>query len=203
MKITPRFTDDPGKALPGSLTLVSGTWDPEELRRISLEKSAVLVGGPMEREGRLEMVCAVEGRLHRQSMCFPPEPFIPGTDVEPVSTPFGTVGLCCGEDIFQPMYSRLAALKGCTLLIVRLEQMDETLLIPGPWSACQSNCLPVFLSAGDSTRLILPCAMTEKGDGFGEESFHTEALEEAYRSFPIFHSLNKAFYRRYREVLTK
>jgi hypothetical protein len=140
-------------------------------------------------------------------MCFLSEEqkkrFVPGTDVEAISTPFGKIALCCGEDIFQPMYPRLAGLKGCRLLVARLDNMEESLLVPGPWSACQSNCLPIALAAGERGQLILPCAMTEKGDGFGAESYDTEALQAAYREFPIYDSMNPDFYQKYREVLMK
>ena len=43
--------------------------------------------------------------------------------------------------------------------------------------------------------------MTDDHSGFGRASFDTDELSAAYDSFPIFHSLNRPFYRRYREVL--
>lgn len=196
MKIQVTFPEDLRQVLPGTVAVVPGDPEPEQLRSLSLEKQAVLVGG----DPKKELICAVEGRLHRQRPCFTEGG---ATDVEIIPTPFGRIALCCGEDIFQPMYPRLAALRGCVLLIARLERMEDSLLIPGPWSACQSNCLPIALAVGNKGQLILPCAMTEDGSGFGKTAFTTEALREAYREFPIFDSLNKAFYRRYREVLTK
>lgn len=207
MKITVQFISDPQQIRSDTVTVVLGDLAPETLRSLSLERNAVLVAGPIERNGQLQMVCAAEGKLYYQSMCFLSQAqksrFVPGTDVEAIPTPFGKIALCCGEDIFQPMYPRLAALKGCQLMIARLEAMEESLLIPGPWSACQSNCLPIALAVGDQGQLILPCAMTEKGDGFGADNFDTEALQAAYREFPIFDSLNPDLYRKYGEVLMK
>lgn len=207
MKITVRFVSDLQQTLPDTVTVVMGDFTLETLRKLSLERNSVLVGGPLERDRQLQMVCAVEGKLFYQSMCFlsaaQKDRFVPGTDVEVIPTPFGKIAMCCGEDIFQPMYPRLAALKGCGLLISGLERMEERLLLPGPWSACQSNCLPIALAAGERGQLILPCAMTEKGDGFGAESYDTEALQAAYREFPIFDSLNPGFYQKYGEVLAK
>lgn len=207
MKITVEFIDNLHEIRSGTVAVVLTDSDPEILRELSQERNAVLIGGPLEREGQLQMVCASESRLWYQSMCFLSEEqknrFVPGTDVEAIPTPFGKIALCCGEDIFQPMYPRLAALKGCRLLVARLENMEESLLVPGPWSAAQSNCLPIALAVGERGQLILPCAMTEKGDGFGTDGFDTEALQAVYREFPIFDSLNPDFYREYGEVLTK
>jgi len=121
--------------------------------------------------------------------------------VQSIATPWGRIALCCGEDVFQPMYPRTAALKGCILLAVFIPGIKEDLLIPGPWSACQANCMPIALADGSGGQLILPCAMTPDASGFGEKEIDTNALRAAYRDFPIFRSLNKGFYRRYREVL--
>jgi hypothetical protein len=71
----------------------------------------------------------------------------------------------------------------------------------GPWSAAQANCLPIALARPEGGQLILPCVMTDDHSGFGRKSFDTGELPTAYEDFPIFRSLNPAFYHRYREVL--
>ena len=186
-------------------TLLCPCPEPEELIRASRESGSAIIAGPVTRSGQYGLVCAVEEKIFFQPMCFLSEGqkavYTPGTDVEVISTPWGKLALCCEEDLFQPMYPRAAALKGCLLLSARVSAMDDALRISGPWSACQSNCLPISLAREADGELILPCAMTADGSGFGESSIDTEALQKAYREFPIFESLNKDFYRRYREVL--
>lgn len=178
---------------------------PEEMLRFSQKHGVILISSPFPRKGQTVMACATPDGVFFQPQCFLSEVeealYSPGTDLSVFPTPFGKIALCGGADIFQPQYARYAALKGCVLLAVSTKLDDPDLLIPGPWSACQANCLPTALALPEGGRLILPCVMTDDHSGFGRESFDTDELSAAYDSFPIFHSLNRPFYRRYREVL--
>ena len=153
-------------------------------------------------EGQYGMACVTpEGRVF-QPMCFPDrEDILPGTDIYPVSFPWGKLAMCCEADICQPQYARLAALKGCNLMAVAFPWEEEWLMMASAWSVCQANCLPVMLARRAGGQLILPCPMTQDNSGFGRSSFDTDELPAAYEAFPVVDSLNEHFYERYREVL--
>lgn len=153
-------------------------------------------------EGQKVMACVTPAEWVLQPMCFPEEESVlPGTDIFPVTFPWGKLALCCGVDVFQPQYARLAALKGCSLLAVSFPWEQETLVMAGPWSVCQANCLPIALAQPSGGQLILPCPMTQDQSGLGRTAFDTEELPGAYREFPVFDSLNGDFYEKYREVM--
>jgi hypothetical protein len=78
---------------------------------------------------------------------------------------------------------------------------DTDLIMAGPWSVCQANCLPIALAQRSGGQVILPCSMTQDNSGFGRTDFDTDELAGAYREFPVFDSLNADFYERFREVL--
>lgn len=173
-------------------------------RAVSLNK-ATLVTAPFVRGGQRVIACLTPDSEHFQPMCFlsseEKELFSPGTDVYPVEMPFGKMALCCGEDIFKPQYARLAALKGCVLMVASLSQES---CLPGEtaaWGAVQANCLPTALAQQDGGRLVLPCDMTEDLSGLGRNSFDTDEFPRAYGAFPVFDSFNAAFFERYGEVL--
>ena len=86
-------------------------------------------------------------------------------------------------------------------MAVSFPWQEPELVMAGPWSVCQANCLPIALAQAKGGQLILPCPMTEDSSGFGRSRFDTEELAAAYREFPVFDTLNPAFYEKYREVL--
>ena len=138
-------------------------------------------------------------------MCFlskrEKELYSAGTDVQLVEMPFGRMALCCGADLFQPQFARLAALKGCVLLVASLPCSGGMPAETVAWGAVQANCLPVVLAQPTGGSLILPCDMTEDWSGVGRAGFDTKELPRAYDSFPVFDSFNAAFFERYGEVL--
>lgn len=153
-------------------------------------------------EGRYVMACVTPEERVFQPMCFPEDESIPGgEDIFPVTFPWGKLAMCCEADVFQPQYARLAALKGCTLMSVSFPWRNDDLVMAGPWSVCQANCLPIALAQPSGGQLILPCPMTQDNSGFGRTGYDTEELAGAYREFPVFDSLNGDFYERFREVL--
>lgn len=135
-------------------------------------------------------------------MCFPEDKAIsPGNDIYPISFSWGKAVLCCEDDMFQPQYARLAAIKGCSLMLAAFPWEDQSLIMAGPWSVCQANCLPIALAQPGEGQLILPCPMTPDHSGFGRKDYNTDELDRAYREFPVFDSLNPNFYEKFREVL--
>jgi len=149
----------------------------------------------------LSLVCP-DGSSHDQRACFPGPGYEPGTDISPFEIGGVRIALCCADDIFQPQYARSAAAIGCSLLLCGTDRvLCEELLMSGPWSACQANCLPVAVRSPGSFRLFLPCALTSDASGMGETGFDTDGLTAAYESFPVFDCLNPSFFRRYREEL--
>jgi len=181
-------------------------WSLDAVRAAARCHGTIIVTPPFSKDDQFGIACIWPQGEVFQPLCFPAEgdpPCIPGTDVAVFDSPLGKLALCTGADIFQPQYPRLAALKGCTLLVVCFPYREERLLMAGPWSAAQANCLPIALADLRGGQVILPCPMTEDCSGLGKSGYHTEELPRAYREFPVFDSLNAQLYRRYREVLRK
>lgn len=176
--------------------------DLQTLSSFAKNHNTTIITPPFEHCGQRVMACVTPQQTVLQPMCFPDsDGILAGQDVAIVELSWGKLAMCCEADIFQPQYARLAALKGCSLLAVSFPWRDPELLMAGPWSICQANCLPLSLAQPDGGQLILPCPMTQDNSGFGRSSFDTDELPEAYRAFPVFKSLNGNFCRRYREVL--
>lgn len=174
-------------------------------RKLAGGAGCAVVTAPFDAPGFSGLACCTPQGDFFQPACFPApgSRARPGDDVAVFSLSFGKMALCCDEDIFQPQYARLAALRGCVLLAASSAcSMDEAHRMAGPWSAVQANCLPVSLACPGGGMLILPCAMTEDQSGFGRSGFDTGELKAAYDSFPVFDTLNAAFYRRYEKELS-
>lgn len=190
--------------LPGAET--DGSDYLESCRRAVRTSGAPLVTAPFVQGGQRVVACLTPEGEHFQPMCFlsPAEEalFSPGSDVYCVDMPFGKMALCCGLDLFQPQYARLAALKGCVLMAASCpEDGPYYPTESAAWAAVQANCLPVALARREGGTLILPCDMTGDLRGLGRDSFDTDELPRAYEAFPVFDSFNAAFFERYGEVL--
>lgn len=192
---------DPGteilQLLPGS-----SVPDMETLQAYAAAWDIAVITPTFANEGRYVMACVTAENCVLQPMCFPQNSEIcPGEDIAVVEFPWGKLALCCEADVFRPQYARLAALKGCTLMAVSFPWEYAGLIMAGPWSVCQANCLPIALAQQSGGQVILPCPMTQDNSGFGRTDFDTDELAGAYREFPVFDSLNADFYERFREVL--
>lgn len=195
--LPPEVSADILQLLPGSPVP-----DLDSLQSYAKARGIAVIIPPFLCEGQVVMACATPEELVLQPMCFPDEDgIVPGEDIVPVTFPWGKLALCCEADVFQPQYARFAALKGCSLMAVSFPWEDADLVMAGPWSVCQANCLPIALAQRVGGQLILPCPMTRDNSGFGRNSFDTEELTAAYREFPVFDSLNGGFYEKFREVL--
>ncbi len=192
--------------------------DIAEIKKYATENDVVVVTPPFAQDGAIVMGAVWRDGEAWQRACFPAAGVAAGTDVEVCRTPHGLLALAPGEDIFQPQYARLCALKGCTLLIASTTALrtngvdfpkpadlrnggDAALLLAGPWSAAQANCLPVAVATPAGGALILPCTLTSDGSGFGRYEFDSTEMQAAYDAFPIFDCLNSAVYAGYREEL--
>lgn len=160
-----------------------------------------LVSAAFAHEGGIAMAYFSKEDTIFQKCCFPQAGLQAGEDVTVFDTPLGRLALCSGDDVFQPQYARLAALRGCRLLLCSLWRDEPGYRMTGAWSVCQANCLPVAVAGQAGGELILPCTMTQDLSGRGRGSFDTRELEAAYAEFPVFRSLNREFYSRYRKEL--
>ena len=94
-------------------------------------------------------------------------------------------------------------MRGCQLLLARTrEPLGQELLLAGPWSAAQANCLSVAVANESEGALALPCLLTDDQSGLGRTTFDTDELPCAYAEFPVFESLNARFLARYARELT-
>lgn len=205
MKIKIEFLDHlPLTTGANILQLLPGSKIPdiETLHAYAAQWELAVITPPFSKDGQYVMACVTGENCILQPMCFPEDSKIrPGEDIAVVDLPWGKLAMCCEADVFQPQYARLAALKGCRLMAVSFPWQEERLCMAGPWSVCQANCLPISLAQPKDGQMILPCPMTEDNSGLGRSSFDTEELVAAYEAFPVFDSLNAAFYERHREVL--
>lgn len=156
-----------------------------------------VVSAPYENGGAMEMTLFMDGEEYTQRACFCEGFEKQGDDVSVFETSLGRLALCCGDDIFQPQYARLAALRGAQMLLCSSHRDDETLRLYGPWGAAQANNMAVAFAGALGGELMLPCALTKDNSGRGRLAFDTNEIAAAYAEFPVWDSLNGAFYRRY------
>ena len=167
-----------------------------------------IVSAPFETDGYIVMAYINGEECHYQRACFLPDKlnlfttkYTTGDNVTVFPMMDINIALAVGFDILQPQYTRLAALRGVSLLVSSLWLDGDEYLMNGPWSVVQANCLPVACAQPGKGNLILPCVMTNDNSGFGRDSFFTDEITDAYRSFPVFDSLNPDLYNHYRKEL--
>lgn len=166
-----------------------------------------VVTAPYAKDGHIRMAWLLGDTVVEQAACYLPVrygQYERGSDIAVFDTPLGRVALAVLYDIFQPQVARLCALRGCRLLFCSVGADCDTdeYLVAGPWSVCQANNLPVSVAAARTGQLLLPCALTDDQSGFAPDGrVDFSRLADSYRAFPIFDSLNAAFYERYRGEL--
>lgn len=209
-----KFIEEPeeissAEALQVLLPKVGGPFDEshfEACRKAAAETGASVCTAPFIKDGRVSMAYIAPEGVVFQNACFLPESlsaFPQGTDVEVFETPFGKTAMAAGLDCLQPQYARLAALKGCCLMICSLWLAGEDYLMAGPWSASQANCMGIAAAQPKGGTLVLPCMLTRDMSGMERSRFLASELEEAYRGFPVFDCMTPSFYESYEEVLLK
>ncbi len=190
----------------GAIIVLLGGGSADVLARskVFAEREGARVVTPLfEQDGALCAAYIEPGIVIVQRSCFPDAGFVAGEDATVFDTPRGKLALAVGADIFQPQYARLAAMRGCGLLLARTQEpLGRELLLAGPWSAAQANCLPVAVANETEGAIVLPCPLTDDQSGLGRTSFDTGDLPRAYAEFPVFDSLNARFLTRYARELT-
>ena len=181
----------------GTILVLLGGGDgdvPENCAAFAQRENARVVTPLFASDGGICAAYIEPGRVVIQRECFGENAAAAGTDVTVFDTALGKLALACGADIFQPQYARLAALRGCQMLIAHTcEPLSHELLLAGPWSTAQANCLPIAAADEAQGSLILPCPMTNDKSGLGRTWFDTGELARAYAEFPVFGSLNRQF----------
>ncbi len=177
-----------------------------------------VVTAPFAHRGGLALAWLDGGEEVIQQVCFPDPGLSFGEDVRVFDTRWGRVALCGDADLFQPQYARLAALRGCQLLLASTCRMkidpanlptpeaiqtggDAALFLAGPWASAQANGMAIAVAGLGGGRLVLPCPLTQDQSGLGENSFDPDQLARAQEEFPVLQGLNPAFYSRYRKEL--
>jgi predicted amidohydrolase len=130
-----------------------------------------------------------------------------------IETRMGKIFLAVDVDIYRPEIIRLAAFRGCDLIISSQYFHNNDFSIErvlfGAWSESQANCKFVVNSTNFKSSIISPCELTkdrsgftassEFGDVYGEiDMLKTEMI---YRNFPVFDTMNPLLYsNNYREL---
>jgi len=190
---------------------------PLRFRALARQTRCNIVSAPYLTDNSVEMAwISPEGETLQRS-CFPDTGLQAGDDVTVFNTVFGKVAMCCDADIFQPQYARLAALRGCRLLLAATARIrigsglpdpgdllrggDGALFLAAPWASAQANGIAVAFAGMGGGRLILPCAATEDNSGLGKEEVNWDDLAKAANEFPVFGCMNPQLYKRYRKEL--
>jgi len=217
----------PGDDLPGERATIlmhlprpepiSDTEYPDRCRDYVKKTGMPLVSAPFLFENSVVIAWISPDDEALQRACFPDAGVVPGDDVLVFDTPLGRMAMCCDADIFQPQYARLAALRGCQLLLCSTARVriglalpspevlsrysDEALFLAGPWASAQANGIAIAFAGLGGGRLILPCATTADNSGLGRTSFDFNELTLAAKEFPVFDCFNPGLYRRYQKEL--
>jgi predicted amidohydrolase len=174
-----------------------------------------LVTAPFAYNGGLAMAWLSDSVEVIQQACFPDAGLTMGDDIMVFESFYGKTALCCDADVFQPQYARLAALRGCRLLLVstgrlHLNQIPspdalrqggpDALFLAGPWAAAQANGLAVACAGVGGSCLIVPCLEGNNGL-YGLDMEQTELdmsmIDRASTAFPVWESYRPDVYLRF------
>jgi len=190
---------------------------PLRIRALARQTSCYMVSAPYMADNSVEMAwISPEGETIQRS-CFPDAGLRPCDDVTVFNTAFGKIAMCCDADIFQPQYARLAALRGCRLLLAAtaririgcrlpdpgelLRDGEGALFLAGPWASAQANGIAIAFAGAGGGQLILPCSATGDNSGLGKAEVKWDDLAKAAKEFPVFGCMNAPLYKRYRKEL--
>ena len=132
------------------------------------------------------------------------------------ATDFGKVALCPDVDIYKGEVLRIAALQGAEIVIsvqvIPERDYSREMILAGAWQQAQQNCLYLLNANNLNASIIGPCETTSDHSGFLAEisdryplqaELSAEKRLAAYRTFPVFKSLNPRLYRNHLEELCK
>jgi hypothetical protein len=137
-----------------------------------------------------------------------------GYEIRVVDTPLGKIALCVDVDVYKGEVMRIAALQGAEIVVscqvIPSQDYHRSMILAGAWQQAQQNCLFVINANNLNGSIIGPCETTTDLSGFLAEissEYPLQALlsaekrAAAYRSFPIFKSLNPPLYHRHQDEL--
>jgi len=139
-----------------------------------------------------------------------------GDEITPAETPFGRLALIPDVDVYKGEVLRIAALQGAEIAVsvqvIRPEDYSGEMVLAGAWQQAQQNCLYIVSTSGRHACLVGPCEASPDGSGFltrpgdplpQRAEFSAEKRLAAYRSFPVFQSLNPRLYRNHLDELCR
>jgi hypothetical protein len=139
-----------------------------------------------------------------------------GEEITVVETDFGKVALVPDVDVYKGEVLRIAALQGAEIAVsvqvFRAEDCSREMILAGAWQQAQQNCLYLLNTNNCNASLTGPCDTTADHSGFLAEISDAYPLQAelsaekrlaAYKSFPVFKSLNPRLYRNHLEELCK
>jgi hypothetical protein len=139
-----------------------------------------------------------------------------GDEITLAETDFGKLALVPDVDVYKGEVLRIAALQGAEI-VVSVQVIPETdysreMILAGAWQQAQQNCLYLLTANNCNASVIGPCDTTADHSGFLAEISNRYPLQAelsaekrlaAYKSFPVFKSLNPRLYRNHLEELCK
>jgi hypothetical protein len=139
-----------------------------------------------------------------------------GDEITVAETSFGKVALCPDVDVYKGEVVRIAALQGAEVLVsvqvIQAQDYSREMVLAGAWQQAQQNCLFVLSTSNLHGCILGPCETATDGSGFLAEISGTTPLQAelsaekrlaAYKTFPVFKSLNPRLYRNHLEELCK
>jgi len=139
-----------------------------------------------------------------------------GDEIRVVETPFGKIALCVDVDIYKGEVLRIAALMGAEIVVscqvIASQDYCREMILAGAWQQAQQNCLYILNSNNLNASIIGPCLTAPDQSGFLTDISSSYPLQAelsdrkrklAYRSFPVFQSLNPPLYHHHQAELCK
>jgi hypothetical protein len=139
-----------------------------------------------------------------------------GDEITVAGTEFGNVALCPDVDVYKGEVLRIAALQGAEIVVsvqvIPKEDYSREMVLAGAWQQAQQNCLYLLNANNLNASILGPCDTTADHSGFLAEISDNYPLQAelsaekrlaAYKTFPVFKSLNPRLYRNHLEELCK
>jgi len=129
-------------------------------------------------------------------------------------TPFGRLALVPDVDVYKGEVLRIAALQGAEVAVcvqvLPPQDYSEAMVLAGAWQQAQQNCLYIVSVSDQHACLLGPCDtasdhsgfLTHPGDPLPQRAeLSAEKRLAAYKTFPVFQSLNPRLYRNHLDEL--
>jgi predicted amidohydrolase len=139
-----------------------------------------------------------------------------GDEITVAETVFGKVALVPDVDVYKGEVLRICALQGAEIVVsvqvIPERDYSREMILAGAWQQAQQNCLYLLNATNINGSIIGPCDTTADHSGFLAEisdayplqaELSSEKRLAAYKTFPVFKSLNPRLYRNHLEELCK